>query len=111
MAADLCKIKAGNLVFELELTDDQSMFEKLHHIQEIFDQSCGKCKSTNIRYVVREVDENKYYECRCTDCFARLSFGCNKKGKTIFPKRKDDQGNYLPDSGWVRWNREKGVAE
>lgn len=109
--ADLCRLKAGNLVFEIDLTDDRALFEKINHIQEIFDQACGKCKSTNVRYIVREVDENKYYECRCMDCYARLSFGCHKKGQTLFPRRKGENGEYLPDGGWLKWNKELERAE
>lgn len=108
--SDTCKIKAGNLVFELDASDEKVLFEKLGHIQEVFDQSCGKCKSDNIKFVVRNVDDNKYYDCRCNDCFARLSYGCHKKGGTLFPKRKDDDGNYLADNGWLKWNKEEGRA-
>lgn len=109
--SDVCKIKAGNLVFELDASDERGLFEKLAHIQEIFDNKCGKCKSENIKFVVRNVDENKYYEGSCTDCYARLSYGCHKKGGTLFPKRKDNEGNYLPDGGWLKWNKEEGKAE
>ena len=109
--ADVCKIKAGNLVFELDATDEKTLFEKLAHTQEIFDQKCGKCKSDNIKFVVRTVDENKYYEIFCLDCFAKLGFGSHKKGGTLFPKRKDAEDNYLPDGGWLRWNKETGKSE
>jgi hypothetical protein len=27
-----------------------------------------------------------------------------KKGGGLFPKRKDKDGNWLPDRGWVKWN-------
>ena len=27
-----------------------------------------------------------------------------KKGGRLFPKRKDKEGNWLPDGGWVKWN-------
>jgi hypothetical protein len=45
-----------------------------------------------------------YYELRCADCGARLSFGSMKKGGGLFPRRKDSEGNWLPDRGWVKWN-------
>jgi hypothetical protein len=54
--------------------------------------------------VVRENDGNEYYELRCTDCGAKMAFGANKKGGGLFPRRKDTEGNWLPDNGWQRWN-------
>ena len=61
---------------------------------------------TNFRFVVRNVDGNDYYELRCNDCGAVLAFGQHKKGGTLFPKRKDDEGNYLPNKGWHKWSPE-----
>ena len=46
--ADVCKIKAGNLVFELDATDEKTLFEKLAHTQEIFDQKCGKPERSSV---------------------------------------------------------------
>lgn len=100
--------------------------------------TCGKCGGHDIRLVHRTDDEgNDYYEFLCETlirnnkpdktgfpCRAKLALGETKKGKTLFPKRyateKDSDGNtvtktdadgntvYLPDNGWVRWDREKG---
>jgi hypothetical protein len=53
---------------------------------------------------VRENDGNEYYEIRCVDCGAKLAFGANKKGGGLFPRRKDAEGNWLPDNGWTKWN-------
>jgi hypothetical protein len=86
----------------------QELFEELARHQEIFSiDTCGRCESQNIRYVVREVDENKFFEMRCSDCNAKLSFGQHKgKGQTLFPHRKDSEGNWLPHGGWKKWNPE-----
>ena len=71
----------------------------------VFEENvCGKCGSENVKLVVRNVDDNFYYEVRCLGCGARLSFGSHKKGGGLFPKRKDGEGNWLPDHGWVKWN-------
>lgn len=87
------------------------VFEQLSSMQEVFGSTtCGKCKSTDVQFVVRDVDENKYFELRCKKCFARLSFGQHKKGGGLFPKRKDGD-KYLPDGGWLKWNKEKQVNE
>ena len=48
---------------------------------------------------------------RCMDCGARLAFGSHKKGGGMFPKRKDADGNYLPDRGWQKWNPKTKTLE
>jgi hypothetical protein len=98
----------NKLQFELEGSGQKEVFKELALIQEIFgEEACGLCKSTNIKYIVRNVDGNDYYELRCADCGGILSFGQHKKGGTLFPKRKDDEGAYLPNKGWHKWNKEK----
>lgn len=96
------------LSFELEAAGQKEVFKELALIQEIFSEDkCGLCGSTNIRFVTRNVDGNDYYELRCADCGAVLAFGQHKKGGTLFPKRKDDDGNYLPHKGWYKWSKDK----
>jgi len=91
---------------ELEATKIVDVFEKLHNFQEVFGETkCGKCQSENLKYVVRTVDGNKYYELQCITCQAKLQFGVHKVGGSIFPKRKDNQGNWLNNRGWVKWNK------
>lgn len=95
------------LEFELEGSGQKEVFKELAMIQEIFgEEKCGLCGSSNIKFVVRNVEGNDYYELRCADCGAVLAFGQHKKGGTLFPKRKDDDGNYLPSKGWHKWNKE-----
>ena len=97
--------KGARLAVEFEADNQRDLFSQLGTFQEVFENSvCGKCGSENLRFVVRTVDENQYYEIRCTDCGARLEFGSMKKGRGLFPKRKDKEGNWLPDGGWVKWN-------
>ena len=45
------------------------------------------------------------------DCGARLAFGVMKKGGGLFPKRKDADGNWFPDRGWVKYNAKTGKSE
>ena len=93
------------LEFELEGNGQKEVFKELSTIQEIFaEDSCGVCDKRDIRYIVRNVDGNDFYELRCTDCGAVLAFGQHKKGGTLFPKRKDENNNYLPNRGWHKWN-------
>lgn len=95
------------LTFELEGEGQKEIFKELATIQEIFsEEKCGLCGSENIRFVVRNVEGNDYYELRCIDCGAVLAFGQHKKGGTLFPKRKDDDGNYMPNKGWHRFVKE-----
>jgi hypothetical protein len=102
------KYRIGDkLEFEVEGTGQKEVFKELAIIQEIFGESkCGMCSSENIRFIVRNVDDNDYYELRCMDCGAILSFGQHKKGGTLFPKRKDENNNLLPNRGWHKWKKE-----
>lgn len=99
------------LEFELEGSGQKEIFKELATIQEIFgEEQCGVCKKSNIKYVVRTVDDNDYYELRCNDCGAVLSFGQHKKGGTLFPKRKDEKNNWLPNNGWHKWQKNSNNA-
>lgn len=100
----------GRMSAEISGDDQRSLFAGISDFQEVFENSvCGKCGGDSIRFVVRNVEENDFYELRCQDlgCRARLSFGCNKKGGGLFPKRKDGE-KWLPDGGWVKWDAAKG---
>jgi hypothetical protein len=105
--------QVGTFSVEFERGTDVELFEEVARFQEVFDnEKCGKCESSNVRFVVREdKEENKYYELRCMDCGAKLAFGCHKKGGGLFPKRKDAEGNWKPTKGWVKYNSETGKEE
>ena len=84
----------NRLVFEIEAETQKEIFAGIADLQEIFeaDNACGCCNSTNIRFNVRNVKNKKglevqYYEYRCQDCNAQLSFGQNLVGGTLYPKR------------------------
>lgn len=104
--------QAGRLTASFECDTQKDLFAQLSSFQEVFGQhACGKCQSEDLRYVVRENDGNEYHEIRCNKCSGRLSFGVNKKGGGLFPKRKDADGNWLPDGGWVKWNSQTKTVE
>lgn len=93
-----------HLSFELDGAGQKELFKELSTIQEIFgENNCGLCKKSNLKYVVRNVDDNDYFELRCNDCGGVLSFGQHKKGGTLFPKRKDEQNNYMENRGWHKY--------
>jgi hypothetical protein len=103
---------AGNLKASFETDTQKDLFTQLASFQEVFGQSeCGKCKSKDLRFIVRNVNDNEYHELRCNNCSAKLTFGVNKKGGGLFPKRKDADGKWLPDSGWVKWNADTKSVE
>ncbi len=96
--------KNGRISVEIEGDSQRELFAQINKFQEVFEEDvCGKCGDGKIKFVVRTVDDNQYYELRCANCGARLSFGANKKGGGLFPRRKDSDGKWLPDSGWVKW--------
>lgn len=100
--------KNGRINVGFEGEGQRQVWEQLADFQEVFEEAvCGKCGSENLRFVVRDVEDNKYYELRCLErnCNSRLSFGCNKNGKSLFPKRKDDTGKYKGDNGWTKWDK------
>jgi hypothetical protein len=105
------------LLIEIEERNQKDVFKALAEAQEVFgEKCCDKCKSNDIKFVVREnKDEDKFYELVCQKCGARLSFGCHKKGDTLFPKRReegeDGKTKWLNNKGWLKWNKEKGVNE
>jgi len=104
--------KVGSLTITFEGETQKDIVKQLSSLEEVFGESaCGKCGSENLRWVVRENDGNEYYELRCLDCGAKLSFGVNKKGGGLFPKRKDGEGNWLPDKGWTKWNNKTKQVE
>lgn len=97
------------------------VFKQLSEFSETFqDSCCGACKSENIDYVVRKVEDNEFYEmvCRNSQCRAKLSFGHSKADSKLYPKRvvtdnkgkavKDVNGKaqYLPNNGWTVYRPE-----
>lgn len=103
----------GNLTFTLDASDEKQLFKDLAHINEIFGHTkCGKCGSEDLSFVVRSDDDgNDYYELKCNKCGAKFKFGQAKKGGTLFPKRKDADGNWLNDGGWLKYNKNTGKEE
>ena len=93
---------SDNMTCEVEGDSQRDIFEQLAALSEVFgNDMCGKCKSTNIKYIIRtNSDDDKFYELQCMDCRAKLSFGCHKKGNSLFPHRKDKDEKFLPNNGW-----------
>jgi hypothetical protein len=96
------------LTVEVDADNQKELFKAMSAAQELVGEAkCGACGSENLRFVVRHVEGNDYYELRCADCGAVLQFGQHKAGGTLFPRRKDKEGNWLPNRGWTKYQPSK----
>ena len=101
----------GRLEFEHETSSVKEAFEWLSAIQELFEENaCGLCGKDHLTYEVREFDGNNYYKLVCRDCHATLDFGQRRDGANLFIKRKDPEGNQLPNHGWYRYQGSSAPA-
>lgn len=113
---------SGKAIITAQGETQADVFGQLASMQEIFgQQKCGKCQCEELRFVVREVEGNSFYELRCTNpkCRAMLTFGQNKeaaKKGQLFPHIKENkkktimggrlkEGDYLPDGGWLIFDK------
>lgn len=98
------KSKNGRLLIEVTGETQKDIFAGIAGAQEVFeaDECCGACLQDDIKFQVRHVDPYTYYElvCKNPTCRARLSFGQNVAGGTLFPKRKDKEQNWIENNGW-----------
>jgi hypothetical protein len=100
------RFKNERVEVEVDGKDVKDVFGQLAGAVEVFSHStCGACGSKNTAPVVRENQGNTFYEMRCQSCGACLAFGQKKNDGTLFPKRKDKNGNWLDGSGWVKFKR------
>lgn len=100
----------GKLKVQVEASTVREVWKELANIDEVFNvDKCGACGGNDLKFVVRTVDENDYYEIKCqnTKCLCRLQFGANKKGGGLFPKRKDAEGKTIGKYGWAKWEGKK----
>ena len=98
----------NRLTAEIEGEKQTDVFTGLARFQEVFEhRTCGKCSKSDTKFVVRNVDDNTFFEMHCMGCRARLAFGQHKgKDGTLFPKRQDKDHNWLPNGGWTKYNPE-----
>ena len=90
--------------------DAKECFTELASAAEVFGQAaCGSCGSELVVPVVREVDGNTYYEMRCQSCGCTLGFGQRKQDGKLYPRRKNKDGEWMPNRGWAD-HRQKVTA-
>lgn len=95
------------------------VFANLASLAEPFSVSaCGACDSPDIVPIMRVVDDNTHYEYKCRNCNARLTLSKNKKGDTLFPRKKYNEkqsevkagkakaGEWIPNNGWEKYMSE-----
>lgn len=99
---------AGKMEFEFDAETPKAVFSKLAMIDDLFaEKCCGCCKSENIRFTERKVDNGSYLEMRCLDCNAQLDYGQNKEGGGIFVKKWDKENRRpMPNGGWHVYQRQ-----
>ncbi len=99
------RTKNGQITFELNGQDAKDVFRQLASVQEVFDveHKCGMCNSQDIRFLARKVDKFDFYELECRECRARFAFGQSLDKVSLFPKRKDEDGKWLQNGGWSRY--------
>ena len=96
--------KAGTLEVEVEGSDVKECFDSLAHATEVFSQTrCGACDNTEVRFIVRENKGFTFREVQCIECNASLAFGVRKSDGALYPRRKDEDGNWLENRGWVKF--------
>lgn len=117
------QVRCGGGAVQAEGESHAELWEQIAQLEEAFsDHECGKCQSGNVRHIVRENDGgDKFYELHCMEmgCRARLRMSVRKKGGAFYPKRKAgendssglEQGAWLPNNGWMRFNKETGKEE
>jgi len=114
------QVKTGSGYVVAEGNDLPELWAELASLQEAFGEAkCGKCGKDAIRYVAREDAEgNKYYELHCQSkgCYAKLRMSQRKKTGNLYPRRKAgsndksgrEEGAWLPDNGWMKYDKETG---
>lgn len=121
------KTKDNRMVVEIEGDTMADLWKGLAEFQEVFeDRTCTKFgeSSDDVRFTVRKTeDEDEYFELRCVDKTKPKLLGCKKvfgqlkkpKG-ALFPviKKKDEKTGevkYLPDNGWLKYNKDTKEEE
>ena len=92
-------------IIKCEAETTRELVAQVAHLSEVFQFSkCGICGAP-VRYVTRTAQSFTFYEVKCTDtrrCGAALKLGQPKANPDwLFPSRKDQNGNWLPNDGWT----------
>jgi hypothetical protein len=116
----------SKVVVEVEGETQKALFQEMSRACEVFGETkCALCNSEDIRPAVRFVTKGKktydYHEmvCQNSKCRAKLTYGQNMEGGTLFPIRKltkegkpdRDEGQYGNHNGWTKYRGEPKEEE
>ena len=103
---------SGTTQIEVDGTDAKDCFIQLSQAQDVFTHDeCGMCGGKTIKFIVRENAGNTFYEIKCQNCYAALAFGQRRADGSLYPRKKDKDGNWLDCNGWTKWSPQAAVAE
>src|SRR4051794_7091064 len=94
----------GSTILEASGETLLEVFEQLSTMMEVFGvERCGLCQCSPVGFRTREVNNIKFHEAFCYNCGAALAYGQKKQpAGVLFPRRRDAQGNKLPNGGWSK---------
>lgn len=105
------RYKGDSFDVEVDGKDCKDCFVQVAAAIEVFcNTHCGSCGASNCIPSVREVQGNTYHEMKCRNCGASLAYGQRKSDGALYPKKKDKEGNWLENSGWVKFRRADAAA-
>lgn len=109
----------GDMTVEFEADTQSDLVQQLSDFQDTFvdfpsatlnDKFVkGLSGGAYIKYVVRNVDDNLYYEKRLVGgpmSGFKKAFGVHKKGGGLFPKRDIPENCIAGNNGWHLWQKQ-----
>lgn len=100
-------LRMGNSLLQVDANKPEDVFKAAASYAEVLcEPNCGLCGSDyRMGFRTAESYEFCYLQCLNDSCRARLDFGNLKEGG-LFPKRKDEQGNWdYKHRGWKKYLR------
>lgn len=86
-----------------DCTTTTEAFGFLGDCQEVLGYAkCGACGSGDIVPEHRVAKGYHFYSMKCRACHKKLRFGQKKEDGSLFPKLKSDDGEWLPNGGWIK---------
>lgn len=100
MAALVVNYKSKDGRFTTQFSGDglNQIFESLSKFQEVFEKNnvCKACNSANVLFNTRKVQKSKFYEKKCADCGAALTYHSNEEGGGLYTTYKDKWEKWAP---------------
>lgn len=97
------EISFGTSTVRLEASGVKDVFKAFTQYEVLSESECGACGSHDVVPRHRVAQGYDFYSFNCLACRAELHLGQYKDKDGLFPKRKDQAGNWLNNKGWVKW--------